>query len=444
MYTTSKAAEILGISERRVRALARSGTLVAEKSGRDWLIDDKSVEERKSHPVPAGRPALTEREDTASYTLMNCQHEICDIVIEQHSGSVLKAEPHEERFAPPGACPQPGKINRHYLTGWLRDRAPFTARPDLKELLAGKGYNSADAYLFDNLALSLSDCYWLRPQGSRLTWSEVSLFSNAYTDQANPRAHDTNGYSPSTGGAQAKWWEQNADSSSSLVKLGLRDSLAERAATLMYQRLLDEEDYVSYELTQRNGLLCSICADFIVEGQELVSMAHALQCYAKSTTPDYSAYAELCEKLGLNDIRTKLAQMLACDYIMANRDRHTSNLGLIRDSETLEFTGVAPIFDNGQGFFRSAQEAADFEGNYYYIANPFLEMPERQLGLVEDWEWFDSSALNGFAHEAAELFVQHGALNDEAANAMEALLERRIARVEEYALQAAMVRNRRI
>ena len=82
------------------------------------------------------------------------------------------------------------------------------------------------------------------------------------------------------------------------------------------------------------------------------------------------------------------------------------------------------------------------------VSNEYvLQFPLASMGspvLVENVFYaFDSAALDGFAHEAAELFVQHKALNDEATNAMEALLERRIARVEEYALQAAMVRNRR-
>ena len=33
--------------------------------------------------------------------------------------------------------------------------------------------------LVQNLGLSLSDHYWIRPNGSELTWKDVSLFSNS-------------------------------------------------------------------------------------------------------------------------------------------------------------------------------------------------------------------------------------------------------------------------
>lgn len=30
--------------------------------------------------------------------------------------------------------------------------------------------------MLDNLALSLTDCYWVRPIGSNLHWKDVSMF----------------------------------------------------------------------------------------------------------------------------------------------------------------------------------------------------------------------------------------------------------------------------
>jgi hypothetical protein len=53
--TVKVAAELLGVSERRVRAMAQSGTLLAEKRGR-WFIDAHHLERVISRrvPVPGG------------------------------------------------------------------------------------------------------------------------------------------------------------------------------------------------------------------------------------------------------------------------------------------------------------------------------------------------------------------------------------------------------
>jgi excisionase family DNA binding protein len=45
--TTTEAAALLGVTPQRVRALIKAGILEAEKWGRDWQIDEESVESRK-------------------------------------------------------------------------------------------------------------------------------------------------------------------------------------------------------------------------------------------------------------------------------------------------------------------------------------------------------------------------------------------------------------
>ena len=39
------------------------------------------------------------------------------------------------------------------------------------------------------------------------------------------------------------------------------------------------------------------------------------------------------------------------DFIISNRDRHLNNVGVLRDSESLEFLVPAPIYDSGKSFF---------------------------------------------------------------------------------------------
>ena len=48
MYTTKEAAQRLGISMRRVNALIASGDLEAQRFGRSWMLDERSVHESES------------------------------------------------------------------------------------------------------------------------------------------------------------------------------------------------------------------------------------------------------------------------------------------------------------------------------------------------------------------------------------------------------------
>jgi excisionase family DNA binding protein len=56
MRTTSEAAAELGVTPVRVRQLARTGVIQAEKLGRDFLIPQSEIEKakkRKTKPGPA-------------------------------------------------------------------------------------------------------------------------------------------------------------------------------------------------------------------------------------------------------------------------------------------------------------------------------------------------------------------------------------------------------
>ena len=55
IYNTKKAAEIKGITERRIRQMIKDGVLKAEKLGRDWIIQDEELEKVQTHGK-AGRP----------------------------------------------------------------------------------------------------------------------------------------------------------------------------------------------------------------------------------------------------------------------------------------------------------------------------------------------------------------------------------------------------
>ncbi len=55
LLNTAQAAEILGVSERRVRALITDGKLIAQKVGRDYAIEERALRSVRIYGKP-GRP----------------------------------------------------------------------------------------------------------------------------------------------------------------------------------------------------------------------------------------------------------------------------------------------------------------------------------------------------------------------------------------------------
>lgn len=64
LMNTKQAAEVLGVSERRIRALITEGKLMAQKVGRDYAIEESALDSVTVYGK-AGRPPKAEKPKTA-------------------------------------------------------------------------------------------------------------------------------------------------------------------------------------------------------------------------------------------------------------------------------------------------------------------------------------------------------------------------------------------
>ena len=62
-------------------------------------------------------------------------------------------------------------------------------------------------------------------------------------------------------------------------------------------------------------------------------------------------YLEISGMNGLNNVKKKVDEMMALDFLIGNVDRHKGNFGIIRNSDTLQWLTTAPLFDNGNCLF---------------------------------------------------------------------------------------------
>lgn len=74
--------------------------------------------------------------------------------------------------------------------------------------------------------------------------------------------------------------------------------------------------------------------------------------------------------------------MLTVDFLIENTDRHYGNFGFIRDVNTLEFTGAAPVFDNGTSLWC---EALNTEIGTWQKVMPFKETHKEQCRLINNF-----------------------------------------------------------
>lgn len=82
--------------------------------------------------------------------------------------------------------------------------------------------------------------------------------------------------------------------------------------------------------------------------------------------------------------------------MIANEDRHFNNFGLIRNAETLEWIGVAPIFDCGSSLWHRTLETQIKPKSPSLSCKPFKKTHSEQLKLVNDFSWIDLNKLQFF------------------------------------------------
>ena len=408
--TVAEAARLLNVSAPRVYQLISQGALEAEKLGNMWLVSRVSVDARLKFGVHAGRPAKKRAGSRRqTYTLMNATHEILDFEYDAAEKEFFEADRiHDASRAPLGlVSPRGARVSAKALAYWWQHRAIPRTRGGMDAKLAKLGLESPDQIPFVSLGLSLSDQYWVRPQGAQVKWEDINFFDNdfseddfggAWLDRVGLDSPDNT----SEGQLPKAWVVRNGVRK--LVKGGTglnQEPYNEVAATRLYGRLLAESEYVLYELDRHGGEAVSVCATFVTRDEEYIPAYYVRQIMRQPNhRSDYQHYIECCAELGVADVEMALAKMLVCDDILGNTDRHWRNFGLVRNVETLEYR-IAPLFDTGNSLWCGATLGQLRSHDFSFSTKPFYEDANRQLRLVNDYSWFDPTALEGFADDVA-------------------------------------------
>ena len=94
--------------------------------------------------------------------------------------------------------------------------------------------------------------------------------------------------------------------------------------------------------------------------------------------------------------------MLVLDYLIMNEDRHQNNFGAVRNANTLEWIGAAPIYDSGTSlWFDKPTMMIGSTGRV--SSKPFKNSHDEQIKLVSSFDWLNLTALAGIDEELRAL-----------------------------------------
>lgn len=337
-------------------------------------------------------------------TLMHKRLEVAELELDDATGFIQRVNAVSvPEHLPVGVLSVNGIVDRAALNEWWTDRSIPASRSGVREALEALDMSNTKLLLLRCYGMSLSDHYWICPNGSGLTWDQINFFENPFSDDmgdvlfGKPKKNAEFDFSSpdntSDGFLKKRWKIINENRC--LIKGGSnpfhQQPFNEVIATGIMARL--GIPHVKYSLIWNEGYPYSVCEDFVTPATELVSAWRVMKTQKKSNNDSvYQHFVKCCRELGVKDAVPALDQMLVLDYIIANEDRHLNNFGLLRDPETLEWLGMAPVFDSGSSMGYDRNAARIRVGNDI-VCKPFKKQHEDQLKLVTSFDWINFHAL---------------------------------------------------
>ena len=350
------------------------------------------------------------------YILMHREIEVAEIELDELSHITNIYEVYAEEHFPVGTLGKHG-VDKTMLAKWWAKRSIPASRSGLRETLDLLHMSVPQELLAKCYGLSLSDQYWISPKDKPLMWKEINFFDHDFSEDVGNLLFGYGEFSDSmslispdntSDGQLIKKWKI-ADGKRVLIKGGSnpyqQEPLCEVIASGIAERLCIP--HTKYTLLWEHEKPFSVCQDFITSETELISAYHIMQSRKKpNDLSDYEFYLSCAEQLGVKNIREQTEKMIVLDFLIGNEDRHFNNFGLIRNAVTLEWIGVAPIFDCGTSLWYNTQESLIKPLSPNLPAKPFKKTHREQIKLVKDFSWLDMKKLKGMEEEMEEILSQ--------------------------------------
>lgn len=348
------------------------------------------------------------------YILMHKNIPVADMELDDATCAISAVgHVYSESHVPVGIPVKKSVINRAALNEWWKGRAIPASRAGIRNALEELNLSTTQKLLEKCIGLSLSDQYWICPVGSGIEWPQVNFFEHSFSDDVgnilfgqgalNDHMSLMSPDNTSDGWLKKKW--KIIDGKRCLIKGGSGATQQEPYNEVLASSIMKRLDipHVEYTLLIEEDYPYSVCEDFITPDTNLISAWRLMQTVKKPNHVSvYQHYLDCCKTFGIPGIKESLDWMMVLDYLIVNEDRHQNNFGVVRNAETLEYIGAAPIFDSGTSLWFD-KPTMMIGARAKVGCKPFKTDHEEQIKLVSSFDWLDLNALYGIDEELREL-----------------------------------------
>lgn len=302
------------------------------------------------------------------------------------------------------------------LEGWLASRAIDAHRTNsrlLKKVLRLKTSDDAETALAVNAA-TITDQYWVKPEGSELCWEDVRFKENFFDALALRGDPDSFSRKPSrtpeltnTGSFEkcwrlinGAWWMYKSGNELEYFSELFICRLGEKLGLDMAHYEMDGNYIRSVDFTHGAKVNFEPMSALMGENEDYSDCFDAISALSPALAEQY-------------------LRIIWLDTICFNMDRHTENFGFLRDPETGEILKMAPNYDNNiallsRGYPNSSSRLGDGLIRFFrefLEENPMAKDTYRQLELPVITEEMLESCFKAVPFQVDVAFVKDFILN---------------------------------
>ena len=275
-------------------------------------------------------------------------------------------------------------MNYEHFINWINLRALPLNRTHAKDILNSIKVSQTNSIAICKKchAVSLSDTFWIKESSENLSWKDINLFQNKFSEAlasialiGSNKRDNGRMLTPelTTQGTVAKaWWKIDQDVY--LYKIARKEIPASQILDVL------QVDHVNYEEASKQELEKMDLKDLttIIKNTEEILVKSKLISSENCALVTFEEFSEYCEFHELNPYKEVLTldrkhynEMNIVDYILNNDDRHIANWGFFMNTETGQLGGLHPLLDHDHAFSEKDNmiaQTTDYDESQFYVA----------------------------------------------------------------------------
>jgi hypothetical protein len=386
------------------------------------------------------------------YTLKHKNIDVASLLIEEDEITEILSI-HSSEHLPIGLrYSNTGKPHIGSLDSWWSERSIPNTRQKLDVALSELDVKDPAELLTKNFSLSLSDQYWMCPKDKKTDWHDVNFFENEFSpdigDALFGKKSDKikNFVSPdaTTDGWLKKRWAI-MDGKRVLIKGGSNPYYQEPYNEVLASEIMKRlgVPHIEYRLAELDNKPYSLCENFIAPDTELIPAWRIINSEKQPNhLSNYQHFLAVSDKIGVSDAQKNIDDMIVVDFIISNTDRHYNNFGMIRNADTLEWIGNAPVYDSGTSMFHNLS-AKEIKLGHYPKSKPFKQTHREQIELVRDISFYDFNKLNEIGNFYDAILKQSNFIENDRREILCEKLDERLGLIKKIAIEKPHYSKRR-